>query len=69
VSSILFHFILDIHKYPVYGSDMATYTKISFNATKDDMKLLDAIKRTMSATQGKVTNSTALRVAIRAAAK
>jgi hypothetical protein len=44
-------------------------TKLSFAFTQEEMKMIAKIKRTLALTQGKVTNITAVRYALREAVK
>lgn len=44
-------------------------TKLSFAFTPEDMKLIDRLKKTLAASQGKITNVTAIRYALREAVK
>jgi hypothetical protein len=44
-------------------------TKLSMDFTPDDMKILNALKREMAATQGRVSVVAVIRAAIRKAAK
>jgi hypothetical protein len=52
----------------MYMADPKVTTKMSFDFTPEDMKVLNTLKRQMAATQGRVSVVAVIRAAIRKAA-